>query len=190
MNKLSSLFLSPFGAAGAFALSAAFSLAGAQSCPVVPTPMPVVLYTDILSGPNTGGENNKGIYLSIFGKNLGATGIGTAIKVFINNVEVDNYRYFGVSRGRQDIQQITVQVGALGSPAVGSPLPIRVNVLGVDSNTDKTFTVLPGNIYFVDNVKGVDTATTNTGGTFTAPFRNVQLSGGARLTFAIEPASV
>ncbi len=190
MNKLSRMLLRVSGAGGALAFSAAFSLASAQTCPVVPTPTPVILYTDILSGPNTGGENNKGIYLSIFGKNLGASGIGTSIKVFINNVEVDNYRYFGVSRGRQDIQQITVQVGALGSPAAGSPLPIRVSVNGVDSNTDKTFTVLPGNIYFVDNVKGVDTSTTNTGGTFTAPFRTVQKSTGARLTFGIEAASV
>src|SRR6266480_5399849 len=67
---------------------------------------PLVLYTDILSGPNSGGENNKGAYLSIFGKNFGATGLGTTTKVYINNVEVDNYRYLGTSHGRTDIQQI------------------------------------------------------------------------------------
>jgi len=49
---------------------------------------PVVLYTDIVSGPNTGGENGKGIYLSIFGKNFGGTGLGQSVKVYINNVEV------------------------------------------------------------------------------------------------------
>lgn len=188
MNRLSDILRQVLGVAGAFAFTATFSLASAQTCPIIPTPAPVVLYTDILSGPNAGGENNKGIYLSIFGKNLGLTGIGTTIKVFINNVEVDSYRYFGASRGRQDIQQITVQVGAIGNPAVGVALPIRVTVNGVDSNTDKTFTLLPGNIYFVDNVKGVDTATTNTGGIYTAPFRSVQKTIGST-NFIIEPAS-
>ena len=189
MNRLSQILLraSRFGA---FAFTTVFSLVSAQTCPVVPTPSPMILYTDVLSGPNSGGENNKGIFLSIFGKNLGLTGIGTTIKVFINNVEVDSYRYFGASRGRQDIQQITVQVGALGNPTAGTALPIRVNVNGVDSNTDKTFTVLPGNIYFVDNVKGVDTAATNVGGTFTTPFRTVQKMSGQRLSFAIEAANV
>ena len=134
---------------------------------------PVVFYTDIVSGPNIGGENNKGIYLSIFGKNFAASaGMGTTTKVFINNVEIDNYRYLGVSKGRTDIQQITVQIGAVGNPAA-VPLPIKVSVSGVDSNTDKTFTVTPGTIYFVNNVSGVDTTTTNTGGTFAAPFRSI-----------------
>ena len=43
---------------------------------------PVVLYTDITSGPNTGGENNKGIYLSVFGKNFGSGSLGTTVKVW------------------------------------------------------------------------------------------------------------
>lgn len=151
---------------------------------------PVVLYTDITSGPNTGGENNKGIYLSIFGKGFGTTGLGTTTRVFINNVEVDNYRFLGASKGRSDIQQITVQVGALGNPAMGVALPIRVSVSGVDSNSDNTFTVNPGNIYFVNNVSGVDTTTTTTGGTFDAPFRTVQRQAGQRISFGIDTASV
>ncbi len=150
---------------------------------------PIVLYTDIISGPNTGGENNKGIYLSVFGKNFGTSGLGTSTKVFINNVEVDNYRYLGASKGRTDIQQITVQIGAIGNPAAGSPLPIKVSVNGIDSNTDKTFIVNPGNIYFVNNVSGVDTADTTTGGTFAAPFKTVQKSAGANINFAITSAA-
>lgn len=150
---------------------------------------PVVFYTDIVSGPNTGGENNKGIYLSIFGKNFGASaGMGTTTRVFINNVEVDNYRYLGVSKGRTDVQQITVQIGAVGSPAA-VPLPIKVSVSGVDSNTDRTFTVTPGAIYFVNNVSGVDTTTTNTGGTFAAPFKSVQRKFGASISFGIDSAA-
>jgi hypothetical protein len=163
----------------------------AQSCPVSSpaSGTPIVLYTDIVSGPNTGGENNNGIYLSIFGKNFGSSGLGSSTKVFINNVEVKVYRSLGMARGRTDIQQITTQIGAIGNPAVGTPLSIRVNVDGIDSNLDKTFTVLPGNIYFVDPVNGVDTTTTNTGGTFTSPFKTVQKSGGVSLSFGITSAS-
>jgi Divergent InlB B-repeat domain len=148
---------------------------------------PLVLYTDIASGPNTGGENNKGIYLSIFGKNFGAH--SASVKVYINGVEVDNYRYFGPSKGRTDIQQVTVQVGALGNPVVGTPLPIKVVVGGVASNIDQTFTVNPGSIYFVDNVNGVDTSTITSGGDFANPFKTVQKNAGKKLDFAIDPAS-
>lgn len=133
-----------------------------------------MLYTDILSGPTTGGENNKGIYLSIFGKNFGSTGLGSTVRVYINNVEVDNYRYLGASKGRSDIQQITVQVGALGSPTPGAALPIKVVVGSVASNTDHTFMPNPGRILFVDNVAGNDG--TAAIGDITKPYRHVQTS--------------
>jgi hypothetical protein len=136
---------------------------------------PQVLYTDIVSGPTNGGEGNKGIYLSIFGKNFGSTGLGTSVKVYINNVEVDNYRYLGASKGRGDIQQITVQVGALGNPTPGAALPIKVVANGSASNTDQTFMVNPGRILFVDNVTGNDT--TAVAGEVTKPYRHVQTPG-------------
>ncbi len=156
----------------------------------LPSAVPIIVYTDILSGPNSGGENNKGIYLSIFGKNFGATGLGTTVKVFVNGVEVDNYRYLGRSKGRPDIQQISVQIGPIGNPEPGVELPVKVTVNGVASNTDRTFTVSKGNIYFVNNVSGTDTADLHTGGSFTSPFRNVQKKTGARLGFSIEPAAI
>lgn len=143
--------------------------------PVAPvTGAPLVLYTDIVSGPTTGGENNKGIYLSIFGKNFGSGGLGSTVKVYIDNVEVDNYRYLGASKGRGDIQQITVQIGALGNPTPGAPLPIKVVVNGASSNIDKTFTVNAGRILFVDNVSGNDTAAVI--GDISKPYRHVQTS--------------
>ncbi len=145
------------------------------SPPVMPSGAPQVLYTDIVAGPVAGGENNKGAYLSLFGKNFGSTGLGSTVKVYINNVEVDNYRY-GASKGRSDIQQITVQVGALGNPASGVALPIKVVVNGVSSNTDQTFTVQPGGFLFVDPVSGNDsTAVKND---ITHPWKNVQTSSG------------
>ena len=42
---------------------------------------PVIFYTDIISGPNTGGENNQGAYLTLFGKGFGATRGTATIKV-------------------------------------------------------------------------------------------------------------
>ncbi len=155
--------------------------------PSAPTASPLVLYTDIASGPTSGGENNKGIYLSVFGKNFGAS--LSSLKVYINDVEVDNYRYLGPSKGRTDVQQITVQVGALGNAPVGTPLPIKVVVNGAASNVDQAFTVNPGKIYFVDNLNGIDTATTNSGGGFTDPFKTVQKNAGKKLDFAIDAAS-
>lgn len=144
---------------------------------------PLVLYTDIVSGPNSGGENDKGAYLSLFGKNFGTQGLGSTVKVYINNVEVDNYRYLGSSKGRADIQQITVQVGALGHPKLGVPLAIKVVVNGMASNTDKTFTVQPGDILFVDNVSGSDfTASKNN---IRKPWRHVQLHGNRARTGAL-----
>jgi len=130
--------------------------------------LPVVLYTDILSGPNTGGENNNGVYLSIFGTGFGLSQ-GTS-KVYINDIEVADYKYWGVSQhGRSDIQQISVQ---LGSGITGTNLPIKVVVDGVESNTDHTFTVRSGDIYFLDNVNG--NQATGVIGDITKPFRYVQ----------------
>lgn len=127
------------------ALMATRICAGAQATPLV-------LYTDLLSGPNTGGENNKGAYLSIFGKNFGSSaGMSTSTKVFVGGVEAAEYRYLGPSMGRTDIQQITVQIGMLGNPKPGIPLPVEVQVGGVKSKSfgPQTFTVNPGRILFV-----------------------------------------
>lgn len=132
---------------------------------------PLVLYTDVNSGPNSGGENNEGAYLSIFGKNFGGTGLGTTVTVTIGGVAVNNYRYLGPSRGRPDIEQITVQVGALGNPTPGTPLPIQVTVGGVASNTDQTFTVNPGRMLFVSQSGNDSTALP---GDITHPFQHVQ----------------
>jgi hypothetical protein len=56
--------------------------------------------------------------------------------VYINNVEVDNYRSIGVQGPRQDIGQITVQIGALGNPTQLTPLPIKMVVNGIQTNNN------------------------------------------------------
>ncbi|MEO8384009.1 MAG: choice-of-anchor Q domain-containing protein [Betaproteobacteria bacterium] len=134
---------------------------------------PVILYTDVLSGPNSGGENNKGIYISVFGKNLGIAGAGKSTRLYIGDVEVDNYRFTGVARGRPDIDQITAQIGRLGNPKPGVPLPVKIVVNGASSNTNHTFTVNPGTIYFV-SLTGNDSSALPS--SVARPFRTVQTS--------------
>ena len=144
---------------------------------------PLVLYTDVVAGPNQGGENGDGTYLSIFGKNFGSTGLGSAVKVSIGGVEVASYRTLGPSLGRPDVQQLTVQLGALGHPTPGTPLPVQVTVNGVASNTDQTFTVNPGRMLFVDGVNGSDA--TAVPGDVTHPFRHVQLPGSSQTALGV-----
>jgi hypothetical protein len=134
---------------------------------------PTVLYTDILSGPNEGGENNKGAYLSIFGRNFGSAGLGSRVKVFIGDAEVDNYRYLGRAKGLPDVQQLTVQIGSLGQPARGVRMAVKVIVDGVSSNSEHTFMVNPGTIFFV-SPSGSDF---RGDGSFAKPYRTVQTVG-------------
>jgi hypothetical protein len=134
-------------AAIAIAVMAAFVILGlaAPQLAAAEDRPPVVLFTDIVSGPNTGGEDNNGIYLSIFGHGFGSSRGNS--KVRINGVEVAAYKYWGAATaGAEGIQQISVQPGS----AVSSG-PIKVTVGGVDSNTEHTFTVrsYPSKIWFV-----------------------------------------
>ena len=165
------------GACSGFLASCAVTLSGnstvtATYTPVVPTGgAPFVLYSDILSGPTTGGEGGNGAYLSIFGKNFGSAGLGTTVKVTVGGVEVAAYRYLGPSKVA-GIQQITVQVGALAGPAQGVAMPVQVVVGGASSNTNISFTPNPGRFLYVDNVTGNDA--TAVPGDITKPYRYVQ----------------
>lgn len=180
--------------------SAAAMSAGSMSIPGV-SGAPLILYTDITAGPTTGGENNKGCYLSIFGLNLGAfSDYGTLNHVTIGGVEVDNYRCITTAIGGTahrwaalaGVQRLVVQVGAIGSPAAGVALPINVMIGGVNPINAKsgsvllmptlkadllTFTPQPGAILFVDPVNGSDA----NAGTFASPLLSLQTSsnGGA-----------
>ena len=113
---------------------------------------PVALFTDVPSGPVSGGENNLGGYLTIYGRNFGsASGLGTTTKVTIGGVPVANYRFLGASKvnARQGLQALSVQVGALAGERLGTAQPIVVTVGGVASNATLTFTPNPGHVLFV-----------------------------------------
>ena len=113
---------------------------------------PVVLFTDVPSGPVSGGEKGLGGYLAIFGRNFGdASGIGATTKVTIGGVPVANYRYLGASKvnGRTGLQELIVQVGPLTGDPLGTAAPVVVSVGGVASNSNITFTPNPGHVLFV-----------------------------------------
>lgn len=164
------------------------AVAFAGNCVAAPaetSTSPVILYTDITSGPNSGGENDQGIYLSVFGKNFGSS--QQNLRLLIGGVEVASYRYLGPARGRPEVQQLTAQIGHLGNPTAGIALPIQMLVNDKRSNADLTFTVNPGRIYFVAP-NGSDTG--SSAGTFEKPFKTLQKPGGVRLAFTVVPASV
>ena len=134
---------------------------------------PTQLYTDVTSGPSTGGENNNGMYLSVFGKGFSASGAGTTTKMYLDNIEVSTYISLGTSRGRTDVQQLATQIGALGGMPNGTSLSIKVVTNGniaADPST-LTFKINPGAIYFV-SLNGDDT--TGAPNDITHPYRNVQ----------------
>lgn len=169
--------------------AAGLLLLGANALAAPPGAAPRVLYTDLASGPSSGGENNRGAYLSVFGKNFGSAGLGTRTRVFIGGAEVAGYRYLGASKGRADIQQISVQVGALGAPTPGVALPVVVSVDGVTSNSDVAFTVNPGRLLYVDNVHGDDN--TAVAGDIAHPYRHVQLPDTSKAAFgALQPGDI
>src|ERR1051326_8442705 len=124
------------------------ALAGAQSAP------PRIFYSDLESGPNTGGQNNKGVWVTIWGKNFGSTQ-GTST-VTIGGGAADNYPLW--SDGK-----IIFQLGP--NAVTGS---IVVNVPNAGSSNGLPFTVRPGNIFFVATT-GNDANT----GIFTAPSKTI-----------------
>jgi len=154
---------------------------------------PFILATDFTAGPVSGGEDNKGCYLSIYGLNFGTfSDYGTTNFVTIGGVNVDNYRCLEDVKGSPfadiGIQRLTVQVGALTGLSAGTAYPVSVTVGGVDpsnatnsgnyvapiSGDDITFTPQPGSIIFVDPVSGNNA----NAGTFASPKKDLQSSNG------------
>ncbi len=115
---------------------------------------PVIFYSDLVDGPNTGGQNNKGAFVTIYGKGFGSTR-GTST-VTIGGGQADNYPVWTDTK-------ISMQLG--GSAASGN---IVVNVSGNGASNGIPFTIRAGNIYFVSTT-GNDSAA----GSYTAPWRTI-----------------
>lgn len=115
---------------------------------------PVVFYTDLESGPSSGGENGKGAYLSIYGNNFGAQQSGSMVRIGGGAVA----GYLAWSN-----QRIAVQLG----PSVKTGAVV-VTAGGAESNANVKFTVRRGNLYFV-SPRGSDSAN----GSFAHPFATI-----------------
>ena len=123
-----------------------------------------VLFTDIDSGPNTGGEEDLGTYVSIFGFGFGESKTNQS-RVLIAGKEVAAYRYWGNALGGSNgLQQISVQPG----PKVLSG-SIVVEIGNRRSAGQHRFTVQPGRMFFVSN-SGSDQ--TGVPGDISKPFEN------------------
>jgi hypothetical protein len=128
---------------------------GAAVSPPAPTApgAPRLFYTDLVSGPNAGGENGQGVYVSLYGRGFGASR-GTAT-VTVGGGAVASYPIWTDAK-------ITVQLGPLA--ATGS-----IVVHGALGDSDGLpFTVRAGTIAFVAT-NGDDTAS----GSFAAPWKTL-----------------
>jgi hypothetical protein len=109
---------------------------------------PTVFFTDLTSGPNTGGENNNGTILTIYGRNFGATR-GTST-VTVGGGQVAAYLVWGGhSKAATTAAQLETISVAIGSGA--SSGTVSVTTGGGPSNCADSldnchFTVRSGNI--------------------------------------------
>lgn len=121
----------------------AIRLVAAGSAPPPTGGVPAVLFTDVEAGPVSGGPNNRGVPIAIFGKGFGATR-GTS-KVTLGGVEVASYLMWGENNANNTaLDMIVVQPGALSAAG-----PVVVNVGGKLSNADHRFTPSGGKVYYV-----------------------------------------
>ncbi len=128
------------------------------ACGKLPAQAPVLFFSDIPSGSNTGGENGNGAYVSLYGNYFGASQ-GSSTVTAPGGAMV-NCTVWGAAW--LWYQKITCQLGP--NAATGS---LIVTVNGQSSNP-LPFTVAPGNIYFI-----ATTGNDNNPGTFAAPWRTL-----------------
>lgn len=123
-----------------------------------------IFFTDLTSGPNTGGQDGLGVFITIYGEGFGAAR-GNSV-VTIGGQEVSRYVIWGQDNAvARTLDMIVVQPG----PNVASG-NIVVTVNGHPSNP-LPFTVRSGNIYFV--IPGAPNANDANPGTYTEPFQTL-----------------
>lgn len=113
-----------------------------------------IFFTDLVSGPNTGGQNNKGAFVSVYGNGFGATQGQSSVT--IGGGAADNCPIWTDTR-------VTCQLGSAAKTG-----NIVVNVAGKGASNGVLFTVRAGNIYFVSS-SGSD----NNDGSFAHPWKTI-----------------
>lgn len=122
---------------------------------------PRLFFTDLQSGPKTGGQEDQGVFITILGEGFGSSrGDST---VTIGGGEVSRYIVWGADNAfARDMDMIVVQPGA--SVMTGD---LVVTVKGQPSNP-LPFTVRDGQIHFV--IQDATNASDANAGTFEDPF--------------------
>jgi len=120
---------------------------------------PAIFYSDLDSGPNTGGENGRGVWITIYGKGFGVLQ-GTST-VTVGGGAAAAYNVWSDS-------EISFQPGSAAQTG-----NIVVNVNAVSSN-GAPFTIRPGNIYFV-----ATTGSDSNNGSFATPWKTIVKAKGA-----------
>ncbi len=110
---------------------------------LVSSPAPAIFFTDVQAGSVTGGANNLGVPIAIFGKGFGGSR-GTST-VTIGGVEVARYVLWGQNNANNTrLDMIIVQPGP---NVTGGAIVVKVS--NRSSNTNHTFSRNTGKIYAV-----------------------------------------
>ena len=121
---------------------------------------PRLFFTDLESGPNTGGEGGLGVFISIYGEGFGSE--RGASTVTIGGQEVARYVLWEADNAPRKLDMIVVQPG----PDVKSgDIVVTINR---DASHPLPFSVRPGRIYFVST-----TGDDSSDGSFEHPWRTI-----------------
>jgi hypothetical protein len=166
--------------------------------------VPYITWVDFPAAPVSGGENNKGYYLTLGIKNAGAfSDWGVTSHVTIGGVEVDNYRCLvsppaGSFDALVGVKYLRVQVGALTGLSIGTTYPVSVTVNGTaPANTlsggyyldpfgeQISFMPVAGTILVVDPVSGNNANS----GAWGSPLKDLQTSTGSAGAYRINTSA-
>jgi hypothetical protein len=126
---------------------------GLSQAPAAAQP-PRIFYTDLESGPNSGGENKSGAYVTLTGKRFGSRA-SESFYVAVGGGRVANYPCWSDTR-------ICIQLG----PEAATGQIVVTSSAGVSNGVP--FTVRPGRIYFV-SASGKD----SNSGSFNSPWKTL-----------------
>ncbi len=125
---------------------------------------PRLFFSDLESGPNSGGQDNLGLFLMLWGEGFGA--IRGNSRVTIGGQEVVRYVVWGEDNAlARGMDMIVVQVG---NTITTGNIVVTVNA---QLSNPLTFTVRSGNIYFV--MPSAPNANDSNPGTFAQPWRTI-----------------
>jgi hypothetical protein len=125
----------------------------AQAGSIAPSTPPHIFFSDLESGPNTGGQNNRGVWVTIWGKGFGAERGSSTVTVG------------GGAAAEYPIWTDTKITFQLGSAAKSGQIVVQKRAVG---SNGLPFTIRAGKIYFVA-VNGSD----RRNGSFALPWKSI-----------------